>query len=99
MIQQAGRLELLPSWVKVNRLKLLPLAKLERWEEVAARIIEVLSLFGQLIQSGQAPNPDAAEQECANFIFTLREWHELDSEKIYAAAGESAEVLRKVIEG
>jgi tetratricopeptide (TPR) repeat protein len=85
LVQQAGRLELLPWWVRVNRLGIIALAKLERWEEVAEKAIDVLSLFTQLMESGQLPNPDAATQEFDSLILTLREWHASDREKIYAA--------------
>lgn len=85
LIQQAGRLELLSLWVRVHRLGILSLARLERWEEVAEKVIDVSSLFSQWMGSGQIPNPDAARQEFNNLISTLREFHASGREKILAA--------------
>ncbi|HYE71747.1 MAG TPA: tetratricopeptide repeat protein, partial [Blastocatellia bacterium] len=98
LILKDKRLELLPLWLKVNRLGLLPLAKLKRWEAAAAKIIEVIDLYGRLMQSGQLPNPDAAQQEFAQFIYTLRQWPKSDRKKVYKSAREWAEVLREVME-
>jgi tetratricopeptide (TPR) repeat protein len=92
-----GMLHLLPLLLKAIRLRLSLLLALRQWADVARDVLRAFSLAGPLITAGALPG--AAEYELGALIHMLRELSADDRAELYAAMGDGAEWLKRMIEG
>ena len=91
----------MPNLLKCFRLRVNLWLKLERWAETASDVLAALAFFIPYAQHEQIPDElkRAAASEIGSIFAALRQLPPEHREQLYAAAGESAEILRQLIEG
>lgn len=94
---KAGLMHLLPNLVKGYGIRLEVRRQRKEWQPAAGEVVQVLTYLAPFLQGDQLP--EVLRREVAGFFGRLRAFSPEEREQVYAALGDAAEVVRKLIEG